>query len=310
MSWTNRIGGKLKLRDLHVFLAVADHGNMAKAAQALAISRPVVSKTIAEMEQSLGVSLFDRSKHGVRATVFGRALEKRGLAIFDDLKQSVDELRFMSDPGSGEVRVGCTEIMAAGLVAAAIDQMSARYPRMAFLMEVGSAATRLDLLRHRRCEVVIGRHRVTDADGDLAVEPLFYERLFIAAGPKSGLLRRRSLSLADLANEAWILTRDEVGDHSPLAEAYRTAKLARPKPRVVSDSLNLRKGLLPTGRFISTIPGSILPFAPPAEMKPLRIKLPRWQYPIAMIALKNTVLTPAARLFAERVRDLSRKVQG
>ena len=309
MSWTHRIGGKLNLRDLHVFLAVVDHGNMAKAAQALAISRPVVSKSIAELEQSLGVQLLDRSKQGVRPTPFGRVLERRGLAIFDELRQSVDELRFMSDPGAGEVRIGCTEVMAAGLVSTAIDQMSARFPRLIFQMEIGSAGTRLELLRNRRCEIVIGRHRATDVESELNVEPLFYERIFIAVGAKSRLLRKRSVELSDLSREAWILTRDELSDHSPLSEAYQIAKLSRPTPRVVSDSLNLRRGLLPTGRFVSTIPSSILTFAPPVEMKPLRIALPAWKFPIAMISMKNVSLTPAAHLFAECIRSLSRKVK-
>ena len=47
MQWSDRIGRRLKPRDLHVFMAVAEFGNMAKAADSLAISRPVVSKTIA-----------------------------------------------------------------------------------------------------------------------------------------------------------------------------------------------------------------------------------------------------------------------
>jgi DNA-binding transcriptional LysR family regulator len=214
----------------------------------------------------------------------------------------------MSDPGSGEARIGCTEVMAAGLVSAVIDRMSATYPRMEFQLEVGNAATRLDLLRHRKCELVIGRHRATDADRDLHFEPLFHERLYVAVGPGSRFLRKRTLSLADLGNEAWILTRDEVGDHSPLAEAYRLAKCPRPTPRIVSDSLNLRKSLLPTDRFVSTMPGSILAFASPAEMKPLRIKLPPWKFPIVMVTLKGSSLTPAARLFADAVREWSQKV--
>jgi molybdenum-dependent DNA-binding transcriptional regulator ModE len=65
MDWSDRIGRRIKPRDLHVFLAVAEQGNMAKAAESLAISRPVVSKTIADLEHALGVRLFDRSRRGL-----------------------------------------------------------------------------------------------------------------------------------------------------------------------------------------------------------------------------------------------------
>ena len=118
MQWSDRIGRRLKPRDLHVFLAVAEHRNMAKAAESLAISRPVVSKTIAELEQTLGVPLLDRGPHGVEPTLYGRSLVQRSVAIFDELRQSVKEIEFLRDPNAGELSVGCTEVMAAGLVSA------------------------------------------------------------------------------------------------------------------------------------------------------------------------------------------------
>jgi DNA-binding transcriptional LysR family regulator len=72
------------LRDLHVLLSVAESGSMAKASARLAISHPVVSKTISELEHTLGVRLFDRSSQGVELTTYGRALLKCGLTVFDE----------------------------------------------------------------------------------------------------------------------------------------------------------------------------------------------------------------------------------
>src|SRR5215204_5584986 len=132
MGWTDRIGRRIKPRDLHVFLAVAEHGNMAKAAESLAISRPVVSKTIADLEQALGVRLFDRSPHGIEPTLYGRALAKRSVAVFDELRQSVKDIEFLADPTAGELCVGCPEVMAAGLVGTAINRLAAQYPKLVF----------------------------------------------------------------------------------------------------------------------------------------------------------------------------------
>src|SRR5262245_10392468 len=82
MQWTERVGRRVKLRDLHVLLAVANSGSIARAAEHLAISHPVVSRTISDLEHALGVRLFDRRSHGVEPTMYGRAFLDCGIAVF------------------------------------------------------------------------------------------------------------------------------------------------------------------------------------------------------------------------------------
>src|SRR5689334_21953344 len=94
----NRARRRLKLRQLEILVAVADTGSMAKAAARLAITQPAISRALADVEQTLGVPLFDRSMHGVEPTQYGRALLKRGLAAFDELDQGVREIEFLTDP--------------------------------------------------------------------------------------------------------------------------------------------------------------------------------------------------------------------
>src|SRR5919109_3384428 len=106
MQWSERIGKRLKLRDLHILLAVVQWGSMAKAAAELAVSQPAVSKAIADMEHTVGLRLLDRTRHGIEPTVYGRALIKRGLAVFDELRQGVKELEFLADPTAGGLPSG------------------------------------------------------------------------------------------------------------------------------------------------------------------------------------------------------------
>jgi hypothetical protein len=73
-QWSDRIGRRLKLRDLHIMLAVANSGSMGKAASDLAVSQPAISKAIADLEDALGVRLLDRSPQGIEPTIYGRAL--------------------------------------------------------------------------------------------------------------------------------------------------------------------------------------------------------------------------------------------
>src|ERR1700676_1996578 len=115
-SLDERVIRRLKLRELHILTTVARASSMGKAAVQLALSQPAVSKAIAEMERTLGVPLLDRTAQGVEPTLYGRALLKWAGAVFDDLRQGVREIAFLADPTSGEVRVGCTEMMTAGLL--------------------------------------------------------------------------------------------------------------------------------------------------------------------------------------------------
>ena len=111
MQWADRIGRRIKLRDLHVLVAVANSGSISKAAERLAISHPVVSRTVSDLEHTLGVRLFNRSSHGVEPTMYGLALLDCGVAVFDDLRRGVQQIEFLSDPTSGEVRIGSYDVM-------------------------------------------------------------------------------------------------------------------------------------------------------------------------------------------------------
>ena len=144
MQWTDRIGRRLKLRDLHILLAVAKSGSMGKAAADLAISQPSVSKAIAEVEHAIGLRLLDRGPQGIEPTIYGRALLKCGVAVFDELRQGVKEVEFLTDPNAGEVRIGCTETMAAGFVSAIIDRLSRQYPRVTFHLIPADSITLLN----------------------------------------------------------------------------------------------------------------------------------------------------------------------
>src|SRR6185295_11410230 len=106
IDWESQIGRRLRLRDLHVFATAVQRGSMAKAAQQLGVSQPAVSEVISDLEHALGVRLLDRSAKGVEPTIYGDALLKRSVAAFDELKQSVRDIAFLSNPTEGELRIG------------------------------------------------------------------------------------------------------------------------------------------------------------------------------------------------------------
>ena len=307
MQWADRVGRQLKPRDLHVFMTVVEESSMAKAAERLAISRPVVSKTIANLEHILGVRLLDRTPRGIEPTLFGQTLLKRGIAVFDELRQGIEEIAFLAKPQSGELRVACTEVWAAGLVPTAIDRLTRRFPRLRARMEQGTAQNQFNLLRERRCEVVISRLLTAAPEPDIEMQPLFFEPLIIVAGPRSAWVRRRRLKLSELVDAPWILSSLEVEDGSPFVEAFRAAKLPVPAATIISNSLHLRNSLLATGRYVTLVPGSAFRFGPQRTLlKALPIKLPRWHLPTGIFSLKGRMLSPVAQLFVDCVREISK----
>jgi DNA-binding transcriptional LysR family regulator len=131
MDRSELLSRRVKLRDLRILLAVAQWGGISKAAEHLAISHPAVSKTISDLERTLGVQLFDRTSTGAEPTAYAQALLRTGVTMFDELKQGLKQIEYLSDPTTGELRIGSTSALMTGFVAAVIDRFSKAHPRIA-----------------------------------------------------------------------------------------------------------------------------------------------------------------------------------
>jgi len=309
MDWADRIGRRVKLRDLHVLLAVAQWGSMAKAARHLSTSQPVVSKTIAELEHALGVRLLDRNPQGIVPTMYGRALMSRSLAIFDELREGIKEIEFLADPAAGELRVGSPETMNAGLLPAIAERLAVRHPRVVLhVVQAKTVTEDFRELRERNVDLMLGRVS-RPLDGDLEAEVLYEDRLFVVAAVDSPWARRRRLSLADLADAPWVNAPADSVVGSFMPEVFAAQGLALPKVAVVSFSMVLRNMLLASGRYVAVLPGSVLRFsAERFALRALPIRLPATQASVSIIRLRGRTLSPVARVFAECAREVAKPV--
>jgi DNA-binding transcriptional LysR family regulator len=309
MDWADRIGRRVKLRDLHVLLAVAQWGSMAKAARHLSTSQPVVSKTIAELEHALGVRLLDRNPQGIVPTMYGRALMSRGLAIFDELREGIKEIEFLADPAAGELRVGSPETMNAGLLPAIAERLAVRHPRVVLhVVQANTVTEDFRELRERNVDLMLGRVS-RPLDGDLEAEVLYEDRLFVVAAVDSPWARRRRLALADLADAPWVNAPADSVVGSFMPEVFAAQGLALPKVAVVSFSMVLRNMLLASGRYVAVLPGSVLRFsAERFALRALPIRLPATQASVSIIRLRGRTLSPVARVFAECAREVAKPV--
>ena len=309
MQWVDRVGRRLKLRDLHILLTVVQRGSMAKAAAALAISQPAVSKAIADMEHTVGLRLLDRRRNGIEPTAYGSALVRRGLAIFDELKHGVEELAFLADPTAGQLRIGSTESIAAGLLPAVIERFSREHPRVHLdIAQAVMSTLHYRELRERSIDLLLGRIPTPFAEDDLETDIVYDDQVVVVAGRHSKWARSRRLKLADLASEPWILPPADTLPGSLAAELFRASTAAEmPRAPVTTLSIHLCCRLVASGRFVTTLPTSILRFAGrDLSLKVLPIKLPAQPRPVAIITLKNRTLSPVAKLFIECVHQLTK----
>jgi DNA-binding transcriptional LysR family regulator len=307
MRWNDRIGRRLKLSDLHILLTVAQCGSMSRAAKQLAVSHPVVSRSIGELEHTLGVRLLERHRNGAEPTNFGRALLERSQAVFDELRQSVRDIESLSDPGSGEVRVGSTVPLAASFVSGVIDQLGGRFPRIVCHVLTGETGALHRDLRERKVDILIARDFGVD-EQELGFEFLFDNPYVIAAGAHHPMARKRKLKLAELLNERWVLPPPDSDVGSVIAAAFRASALQFPRVAVFSFAYEMRMKLLERGRYVTVLPSSVLRFpVNHPSVRALRVDFPIRSGPIGIITLKKRALNPAVRLFAEHARGLAKK---
>jgi len=308
MTLVDRVAHRLKLRDLRLFDAVVRSRSMARAAAHLHLTQPAVSKAVSELEHILGVRLLERSRQGIEPTPHGLALLRSGVAIFDDLRQGVQEIEFLSDPTSGELRIGAIGPVIGGLLPIALDRISRRYPRIVF--HVSMTGTTRDL-RERNIDLLLGRVSAARNEEDIAREVLFDEPMSVAVGSRHRLARRRKVALSDLVDDLWTLPRHDTVIGEFIQELFQRTGLQIPPATIICNPIEMQHELLMTGRFMALIPRSVLRFSSRrGSITVLPVELPSDLVsrlsPLGILTLKKRTLSPVAQLFLRTIREIAR----
>lgn len=304
MESPERLASRLKLSDLRLLRAVVDHGAIGKAAQHLNLTQPAVSKALTAMERTLGVRLLDRSRQGVTPTLFGEAMLAGGLAVFDELRQSVVRVRHLADPNSGVLRIGCTQPLALGFLPSVIERMRRDYPGIHFRVVEGDEKP---YLRQRRIELGIARSSTEGAYPDLHEEPLFNDPLLITAAASNPWSRRRKISLKDIYDGPWTIPGYDSHVGRLIAEAFRAQGLEPPVPHMTTYAITLCMGLLNAGPYFSITARSMLRLnAGRLPIKILPVPFRHRPSPVVIVTLRNRTLSPAAELFIKYAREAAK----
>ena len=306
MTLDDRALRRLKLSDLRLLHAVVQWGGMAKAAKHLNISQPAVSKAIIALEHALGVRLLERHAQGVEPTAYGQALLHGGITVFDELKQTLKQIEYLADPTAGELRIGCSEPLAAGFVPTAINGLLERYPRVAFHVVTADPATLITReLQQRKIDLAIAPTSGLVLGPDVDVDVLFDDRQVVMAGPQNKWLRRRNISLSDLVDEPWMLPPVDSIIGSSIIEVFRAGGLEPPRSHVMTFSIPLCHHLLAGGRFLAMLPISMAGLGK-LPLKILNTGICGIPRPTGIMTLKKRTPSPLAQVFISRVRALAK----
>ena len=308
IDWDSQIGRRLKLRDLHVFSTGVQSGSMGEAARQLGASTPAVSEVIANLEHALGVRFWTEAHRASTPRSMAARLSNPVSWWFDELKQSIRDIEFLSDPTVGEVRVACMESLWYTLLPEVILRFSERYPRIEVHAELVGNVRDFPGLRERKYDCLLQRAGLFEepAIEELNVETLFDDTVVIAAGANSRWARRRKIELAELIDEPWIFGAPDTWHHAWVEEMFRAQGLTAPRPRIITVSIGLRARLLAAGPYLTTLLTSVMQRmrADHYAVTALPVGLPG-STAARIVTLKNRTLSPVVERFLICVREVA-----
>jgi LysR family transcriptional regulator, regulator of abg operon len=300
----------MKLHQLRVLLALAQHGSMHEASRSLHISQPALSKAIAELERELGVTLMSRSVRGVSLTNYGRTLAKRASVVEQELRHAMEDIEAMRGHAEAQLNVGFTAVASSGPLADAIAAFRTRFPGVALHAYEMRPQQILEGLREGRLDLALISTNSGPGTSAFQWEPLFSVGMSIAARPGHPLAR--TTRLRDLLDADW-LSLDPLDDPgSPLASLMRLNRLDMPK-RVVQSASNLLGLQLATctdlismwSDFVFYGTNGPLVLNPDAlHTLPIRDELP--DFHVFMVYRSTDLMTQACTEFSKEIRHRSR----
>ncbi|MEP6939224.1 MAG: DNA-binding transcriptional regulator OxyR [Rudaea sp.] len=297
----------MNLRDLRYFVALAEHKHFGRAAQASFVSQPTLSTQIRKLEDELGVALVERTPRKVLLTEAGREIAQRARDVLTEVDQIKAIARRTIDPESGTLRLGIFPTLAPYLLPHVVPRISARFPRLELLLIEEKTELLLKQLREGRLDTVVLALPVHD--DQLHAEFLFDEPFVLAVPEQHALARRKTLRMADLADQSLLLLED---GHCLRDQALAVCELsgAGEKTGFRATSLETLRQMVAANVGITLLP--TLAVKPPvARSENIRLIQFRGEAPsrrIAMLWRKSSALAPFLKKIAQVFHELPRSL--
>ncbi len=294
---------RLKMRHVQLVVAVDDDRSVHKAASRLHMTQPAATKLLSEVERVLDVRLFERTTRGVVPTAQGTALAQHCRTILATLERAREDMDAISAGAHGRIALGVLLVAAPVLVPRALIAFKRDNPRVTVTVHEGTLGTLLPLLHRGDLDLVVGRLTADFASEGLHFEEGFDEPMAVVARRGHRLARKRKLSLADLAGEAWILPTREAAYRNRIDAAFRRQGVEPPVHLVESMSILTNATLLKDSDMLGVMPRNVARhYARAGAIDVLPIAVPPPSGPVGIITRSEGASQPALRGMVEALR--------
>jgi DNA-binding transcriptional LysR family regulator len=226
---------RLRLKQLRLLIALADHGSLIKAAESVHMTQPGATKALKEIESVIGSVLFARSNHGIEPNALGHCVVRYARLILSDLSHLRDELSGILEGHGGRLAVG-TIMGAVPLLTAALSRLLQKQPTVSVQIVEDTSAQLLELLDQGRLDIAICRISVSEhPDLYMAVE-VRDETLAVVANLEHPLAKAKTLNLLDLACYRWVVCAANMPMRLLLEREFYEAGIPFPASRIETTS--------------------------------------------------------------------------
>lgn len=232
MDPTSLTDGRMKVRHLVLSIAIAEHGSIVRAAQHLHVTQPVITRGLKELEQLLGVELFDRGPKGVTPTVYAVAFLEHARAVLAHLRQASQHVSELSNATAGTVTVATHLAGANLLLPRAIALLKAGHPRVVVVVREGTPDKLAADLASGEVDLIVGRQGQLPPETPVRQVSLYEEPFRIVARRNHPALLMAHPQLAELREFPWVLPLSQTSLRRELAGLFRHQAVALPEERI------------------------------------------------------------------------------
>ncbi len=297
---------RLRLKSQQVMLldALDRHGSLHRAAAAIYVTQPAATNLLRQLEDGLGVRLFDRHARGMTPTVFGQTMIRYARGLLHNFDHAREEMAAFADGATGLVRIGSVSGAVPALLAPALTRCKLASPRLRISALIDTSDLLLPMLLGGELDVVLGRLPDHFVDDGLAVQLLTGEPMSVVARPGHPLLKKRRLALSHLLECAWVLHPTGSPMRRRVDQALMDAGLAHPPDVLESTSILLATTLLERSEMVSVLPSDVARhYARFGLLKILPVALPLPMAPLGIITRRGHDGSPALQRLLGMLRD-------
>jgi LysR family transcriptional regulator of abg operon len=290
----------IKLQQLNAFLEISRAGSIRKAAEALGLAQPSLSRSLTLLERELGVRLLDRSVHGVSVTPAGRALLSKARLIEREVASIHQTFQPMASTLSGEVRIGVAPLFAIRYLPLFVDAFSARHPEVHPMVVDGLYPSIWNRIREGAIDAYFGPIPDRQRPPDLSFDRLFSSRMIVTV--RKGHPLMRATSLTSLADARWVVAGLEEGPGRMVNQLFAAHGLPVPRPVASCESFIAMMALIGQSDMVGLLPETMLDSSAYDLMR-VRIeeRIPRPSQGVTTLA--RLAPHPAAAEFIRTFRD-------